>query len=147
MNRIEKALTTFNSGFNCAQAIFSAFSEDLGMNRDIALKVSSGLGAGLGHKGKECGVVLGAYMVISLRYGSNLPNDELSKELVYNLTHKFDKRFKEIHHFLNCSELLNLDMSTPEGYGTALEKGLFNTKCQEFVRDAVVVLAQIMNKP
>jgi C_GCAxxG_C_C family probable redox protein len=146
MNRIEEALTTFNNGFNCAQAIFSSFSEEMGMSRNIALKVSSGLGAGLGHQGKECGVVFGAYLVIGLRVGSSQPNDELSKELVYNLTRRFDKSFREIHHFLNCSELLCLDMSTPEGYGTAIEKGLFDTLCQDFVRDAVIILEQILNK-
>jgi C_GCAxxG_C_C family probable redox protein len=146
MDRTEEALATFNNGFNCAQAVLSAFSEKLGMNRDLALKVASGMGAGLGHQGRVCGVVFGAYLVLSLRAGSSHPNDELSKELVYNLTRRFDTSFLNIHKALNCSELLEVDMSTPEGYSAALEQGLFDTKCQLFVKDAVRIIEQIFDK-
>jgi C_GCAxxG_C_C family probable redox protein len=146
MNKTEYAVATFNDGFNCAQAVLSAFAPELGLNRETALKIASGLGAGLGYQGKTCGAILGAYMVISLRTGSSMPNDELSKEITYNKTREFDKQFMKTHHSLLCKELLNTDLSTEEGYSYAVDNGLFENSCQTFVKDAVILLEQIISE-
>ena len=146
MNKTEDALATFNNGFNCAQAVLSAFAQELGLNRETALKIASGLGAGLGYQGKTCGAILGAYMVISLRTGSSMPNDELSKENTYNKTREFDRQFMKTHHSLLCRELLNTDLSSEEGYRYAVDNNLFETNCPTFVKDSVLIIEKILNK-
>jgi C_GCAxxG_C_C family probable redox protein len=144
MNKIDDALDTFNNGFNCAQAVLSAFAPNLGLSRDTALKITSGLGAGLGYQGKICGAVVGAYLVIGLKNGSYMPNDELNKEITYKLTRIFDSEFMDIHHSLICKELLDADLSTPDGFSYALNHGLFDTCCPDFVKSSVMILEKIL---
>ena len=48
MNHKEKAKDLFQSGYNCAQSVFAAYAEELGMDFETALKVSSSFGAGMG---------------------------------------------------------------------------------------------------
>jgi uncharacterized protein YycO len=41
MDHQERAVTLFKEGYNCSQSVFAAFSEDLGMDFETALKLSS----------------------------------------------------------------------------------------------------------
>jgi hypothetical protein len=47
MTRKEEAMVLFEDGFNCCQAVFSVFSEELLIDRELALKVATGFGGGL----------------------------------------------------------------------------------------------------
>ncbi|MCX6225047.1 MAG: C-GCAxxG-C-C family protein, partial [Bacteroidia bacterium] len=114
--------------------------------RNTALKIATGLGAGLGYQGKICGAVLGAYLVLSLKTGSPEPNDVLCKEITYRLTRAFDQEFMNIHRSLICKDLLHADLSTAEGYRYADENGLFNNTCPVFVRDAVIILEELLER-
>ncbi len=40
---MENARDLFLSGMNCAQAVLCAFSEELGLERETALKISEGI--------------------------------------------------------------------------------------------------------
>jgi C_GCAxxG_C_C family probable redox protein len=146
MKKVEEALEIFNNGFNCTQAVLAVFAEEFGMEKSTSLKIATGLGAGLGNQGNICGAVFGAYLALSLRYGSSMPRDEYSKELTYHLTRVFDKEFIQIHGALECQKLLKTDLSTPEGYNYALEHGLFDTVCQDFVRNAVTIAEKLLEK-
>ena len=44
------AISQFHGGFNCAQAVCSAFCEKHGLDSKTALKISCGLGGGLGRE-------------------------------------------------------------------------------------------------
>ncbi|MBM4088355.1 MAG: C_GCAxxG_C_C family protein [Planctomycetes bacterium] len=48
MSRIDIAVTRFEEGCSFAQAIFSTFAESLGVDRQTAMKLSSGFGGGMG---------------------------------------------------------------------------------------------------
>ena len=47
MNRIEKSVELFNSGFLCSQAVFAAFSKDLGLSEEQALKIGACFGSSM----------------------------------------------------------------------------------------------------
>ena len=47
MSYAERAKELFCSGLNCSQAVFTAFSEVLGIDESTAKKVSIGLGGGV----------------------------------------------------------------------------------------------------
>ena len=49
MNKIEAVNTLFRKGYNCTQALLATYGTDLGLNRDIALKIASPFGGGMGH--------------------------------------------------------------------------------------------------
>jgi hypothetical protein len=38
----EKALGYFHRGFNCAQSVFAAFAEEVGLSEELALRLAAG---------------------------------------------------------------------------------------------------------
>ena len=146
MCKQEAATTCFSEGFNCAQSVFSAFCEEFGLDTTTALKISCSFGAGMGRLAKTCGAVTGAYMVLGLKYGKFLKEDNQSKEINYAKVQEFSKRFTKMNGSIQCSELLEgYDISTPEGMEQAKNKGLFSSLCTKYVADAVGILEDMFN--
>ncbi|MEE0981552.1 MAG: C-GCAxxG-C-C family protein, partial [Acutalibacteraceae bacterium] len=65
--RTDKAVELFKNGFNCSQAVFAAFAGEFGMDEETALKVSAGLGGGVGRSREVCGAVSGAAMLVGFK--------------------------------------------------------------------------------
>jgi C_GCAxxG_C_C family probable redox protein len=143
MSHVERAVHRFAEGFNCSQAVFSAYAEQFGLDEETALKIAAGFGGGMGRLGETCGAVTGAFMVLGLRYGRGSP-DPAAKERIYALIREFSTRFNARNGSLTCKGLLVCDISTPEGYEVARKKQLFTTACPRFVRDAAEVLEEMM---
>ena len=80
MNQKEQAVACFAQTFNCAQAILSTYGLQLGLERELALRVAGAFGAGMGRMGETCGAVTGAFMLIGLKYGKTRPEDNERKE-------------------------------------------------------------------
>ncbi len=144
MTNGQTAVGLFESGFSCSQAVFAAFSEALGLERTIALKISQPFGGGIAGTGSTCGAVTGALLVIGLKHGRCRPEDLASKEKTYELVREFIKRFRERHGSATCRELLGVDLSTPEGHEEARRRGLFAGRCPLFVAEAVEILEAIL---
>ncbi|HGJ65852.1 TPA: C_GCAxxG_C_C family protein [bacterium] len=144
MNKIDNAIRCFSNGFNCSQSVFSAFANELGLDKKTALKIGSPFGAGMARMAETCGAVTGAFMVIGLKYGKFKIDDNEAKEKTYKLVQEFVIKFKERNGSIVCKELLGCDIGTTEGMKIAKEKGLFNTDCPKFVRDAVEILEEIL---
>ena len=62
MSYADTALELFMEGYNCAQVVFAAFAPVLGIAQADALRVSMGLGGGVGRMREVCGTVSGAAM-------------------------------------------------------------------------------------
>ncbi|MHC4258915.1 MAG: C-GCAxxG-C-C family protein, partial [Planctomycetota bacterium] len=75
MDNVDHAVALFKEGLNCSQAVFSVYSEQMGLDNKTAAKIASGFGGGM-RMGETCGVVTGAFMVIGLEYGSGDPKDK-----------------------------------------------------------------------
>ncbi len=144
-NKIELAIQRFTNGYSCAQAVFSTYSEDFDLSFDVACKLSSALGGGIGRQAYTCGALNSAALIIGLKFGSSVPGDKESKEKVYSLVRKLFYRFEQIHGSTQCRELLKCNISTPEGFLQAKQLSLFKTKCPEFVRSASTILEDILN--
>ncbi len=129
---------------NCAQAVLSVFSEDLGLKREVALALAQGFGGGMARLGHTCGAVTGAYMVLGLsqKVTANSPREAL--ELTYGLMREFNRSFETLHGSLVCRELIGYDLSTLEGLAEARGKGVFTSVCPRFVRDAVQILEMLL---
>ena len=140
----DKAVAIFKEGINCSQAVLSSFVEDFGIDKNTALKLAAGFGGGMGRTGHRCGAVTGAYMVVGLKYGATTGQDKAAKELTYQKIREFNERFTAINKSVSCRKLLNCDISTPEGFEEAKQKGLMTTLCPKFVKDAVDILEGIM---
>jgi C_GCAxxG_C_C family probable redox protein len=146
MNKAECAVACFEEGFSCAQAVLSTCGAELGLEREMALRVAGGFGAGMARMGATCGAVTGAFMAIGLRHGKTEPEDNDAKERCYALVSQFTETFKAHNGSIVCRELLGCDVSTPEGYAQAKEQGLFDTVCPRLVRGAVEIVEQLLDK-
>lgn len=132
MTKVEEALGLFKEGFSCSQAVFAAYAKDLGMDYEMALKVSQAFGGGMGGMRGECGAVTGAYMVISLMYGRTKAEDGEARLKTFNLVKEFARRFKEIHQTTVCRQLL-------EG-----KSGTHYDMCSEYVKNACLLLDELL---
>ena len=135
MNRIEKSVELFNSGFLCSQAVFAAFSKDLGLSEEQALKIGACFGSGM-RKGEVCGACTGALMALGLKYGHSNADDKESKMKADKACDKFLDEFKKENGSYLCKELLDCDISTPEGKEHAIENNLFSELCPKMVKSA-----------
>lgn len=146
MDKVKNATDLYNQGYLCSQAVFAAFCEDFGIDKNLGLKLSKFLGFGYLFRGDYCGAISAAMMIYGLKYSSNEIYSDLSDEIFYQLSKEHIRRFKEKHDFCKCNELLNGDVSTGEGIQLIREKGYFDSKCPAFVEDSAKILIQIMKK-
>ena len=107
--RKEKAIELFEQKYNCAQAVLVAYGDLFELDKDTALKITSGFGGGIAGMGEVCGAISGAVMVLGLKHGftdaSDLDKRKEQKEIIRN----FIKEFNENHKGLECRKLLTED--------------------------------------
>jgi len=143
MQAIEQATTYFQSGFNCSQAVCTAFAEELGVAKNTALRAAAGFGGGIGRMADTCGAVTGAIMVLGLKYGPIAPGAE-GKAQMYEYVRIFVEQFRARHQSIVCRELLQCDISTPAGRAQAHQDHVFTTQCPKFIHDAAEILTEML---
>ena len=139
MQKTDYGANAFLNGFFCAQAVFSSFSEDYGLDVVTARKIAGGLGSGA-RAAELCGAVSGAVLVIGLKYGHGTADDAKMREKCSAETEEFVRRFREANGNIVCRDLLECDISTKEGMENARGKNLFRTKCKDLVVSAIQIL-------
>ena len=139
-SKTNEALACFKEGFNCAQSILSTYCEEFGMDKKTAMKIACGFGAGMGRLQGTCGAVAGAYMLIGLKYGKYLREDEPAKEKTYALIQEFSKRFEDRNKTTNCRELLGVDLIHGDKQASQRVKAL----CPKLVFDAAEILESML---
>ncbi|MFH0967097.1 MAG: C-GCAxxG-C-C family protein [Methanobacteriota archaeon] len=143
---VEEAVTAIQDGYSCAQAVFSAYSKECGLDKETARKITTGLGGGLGRSGNVCGAVTGAILVLGQRYGMNSLEHAAAREETYALVKRLISEFTAIHGSINCAELLGYDMSDPVQFAEAKEKRVASKICPCLVRDATIILDKIIQE-
>jgi C_GCAxxG_C_C family probable redox protein len=141
---VDQAVTLFQQGFNCSQAVCAAHASSLGLSRDMALKIAAGFGGGMGGHGEVCGAVTGAIMAVGLKTGSVEATDAAAKKNTYALTRQLIDQFTERHGSILCRELLGCDLSQPAGLQHARDAQLFTTRCPLFVQDAAEIVSTLI---
>jgi C_GCAxxG_C_C family probable redox protein len=139
MTKVQDAVSAFESGFNCSQAIVRTYGPDYGLSLLDSVRVSCGFGGGM-RRGDTCGAVTGALMVLGLRFGARDPSDTSAKAAVYSKVGEFQSRFESHCDSVSCRDLLGCDISTPEGMEHATGNSLFKTVCPRMVHVAAEIL-------
>ena len=138
--RSEMASEYFEKGYNCAQSVLYAFKDVFNLNEDLVQGLGGGLGGGLGKMGLTCGAVMGAFILIGLKYGKRDRNDNQAKEKTYEKVRHFNQLFKEKNGSIVCNDLLGYDITKQEDMAVIKEKGLFKTVCTQAIIDALDIL-------
>lgn len=138
---IQTAQDHFARGFNCSQAVFTAYASHLGIEDEVTLKLASPFGAGVAYQGQVCGAVTGALMALGLGRGSAALE---AKDETYRLAEDFIKRFQECHGSILCRELIGHNVATPDGLQSAREQEVFKTICPGLVKDAAELVSEFL---
>jgi len=141
---VEKAVALFGHDYACTQALLLAYASRLGIDRSTAVRIAAPFAAGMGRLGRTCGSVTGALMVLGLYGGPESPDDQQTKEQLYQKVRTFIARFQERHGTVVCSELVGHDISTTEGLERARAEGAFDERCPGLVRDAAEIVGDIL---
>ena len=131
MDRKEIATELHDNLFNCAQAVLVPFSDYTGLDKETALKISGGFGAGA-CSGELCGAASGAVMVIGHLQSFIKENDAEAKKKLYSLVKEYNKEFIARFGYLTCRDLKNP------------EKG--RVPCGELITGSVEILEELIKK-
>ncbi|MBO5502253.1 MAG: C_GCAxxG_C_C family protein [Clostridia bacterium] len=104
--KVELARDLYLNGYNCAQAVFAAFSEEMGISRETALRIASGMGGGMGGLRMTCGAVSAMAMVLGTIRGYDQADDYDGKKQLYADIQRLHGEFIAVHEISNCRELL-----------------------------------------
>ncbi len=138
----------FKQGYNCSQSVFAAFFEEVDMDFETALKLSSSFGGGMGKLREVCGAVSGMFMAAGLKYGYTDPNDQVLKEEHYKLIQTLASQFKEKNNSLICRDLLELSSSSETTYvpEERTKEYYDNRPCANLVGDAADILSKLLEE-
>ncbi len=112
--RVQKARENFLKGYNCAQSVFIAFSDILGMTEEEAARLSSPFGAGFGRMREVCGTVSAMTMILGYMEGNADPMDQEGKTRIYAREREALELFLKEQKSVVCREILDLPKGQEE---------------------------------
>jgi C_GCAxxG_C_C family probable redox protein len=143
--RSDVAVEKFLAGYNCAQAVLYAFGDELRFDKDTALRLACGFGAGMARKQEVCGAISGGIITIGLKHGRGEGQDRTLTEETYRKVRELMARFESKHGTCLCRELLpGCDLNTPAGQRYYKEHDLLNQTCKGCVATVVETLEDIL---
>ncbi|MBQ4565255.1 MAG: C_GCAxxG_C_C family protein [Oscillospiraceae bacterium] len=141
MTHPELAKAYFEQGYNCAQAVFLAFSDLTGLEKSTALRLSSSFGGGMGRLREVCGAVSGMFMAAGLLYGTEEGSSQEDKAQHYARIRELAGAFQAQHGSYICRELLEGVSTTPGGAPEARTEHYYKKRpCSRLCYDAAAIL-------
>lgn len=153
MKKGQRAEQLFLEGYNCAQSVLMAFSEEVGMEEKTLARLASSFGGGMGRMREVCGAVSGMFMVAGLLYGYDEPTPEENdlaqekKTACYEMVQKLAEEFKEKHETILCREILDR-VQENESHVPEIRSQTYyeNRPCQYCVKHAAEIMENYMKK-
>ncbi len=140
-----QARALFRQGYNCAQSVFLAFSDELGLETGWAARMVSSFGAGMGRLREVCGAVSAVFLIAGIAAGYDDPTDGAAKAAHYRRIQALAAQFRERHGTLLCRELLGLppgpDDPTPSGRTAQYYAA---RPCEQCIADAAEIAAAFL---
>jgi C_GCAxxG_C_C family probable redox protein len=143
--RNEVAVEKFLSGYNCAQAVLYSFCDDLHLDKDLALKLACGFGAGMARRQEICGAITGGIIAIGLKHGRGEGQDRTPTEETYRKVRELMWQFESKLGTCSCRTLLmGCNLNTPQGQQSFKENDYVNKICKPCVQTVVGTLEHIL---
>lgn len=119
--RGQRAFKLFQEGYNCSQAVALAFSDLIGIDEKLLVRMTSSFGGGMGRMREVCGAVSGMSFVAGALYGYEEPGaaGQQEKAAHYERIQELAAEYRAINGSIVCRELLGLatqgaDQPVPE---------------------------------
>lgn len=132
MTKAELADNMHRSKYNCAQAVVCAFSDEIGVDREILFRIAEGFGFGGGTSKGECGALAGAIMLAGLKNSDGNLEEPKTKGATYKIAKQMTALFEEKTGALLCKDL------------KGLETGEVICSCPDCIRAGVEVVQEIL---
>lgn len=141
-SELEKApaLEKFLAGYNCSQAVLFSACQQLRLDGDLALRLSTGFGAGIARSGNICGAVSGGILALGLKYGRGEGEDKAKAQDTYARVRTYMESFEQRHGSVKCRELIKCDLATEAGQQFFKENDLLHRTCARCVETAIELL-------
>ena len=140
----ETARRLFKQGYNCAQAVVLAFCDEIGLDKDTALRISASYGGGMGRLREVCGAVTGMFIVAGAKYGYTDPKDRDAKAEHYRLIQSLATKFKEKNDSYICRELRGLGTGADSPVPEVRTKAYYQARsCDNLVACAAEILDEL----
>ena len=105
--RVQKGISYFKQGYNCAQSVVLAFADRYGLDEPFAAHISGSFGGGIGRMRETCGTACGMFMLAGLEVKGDYPDQELKKKN-YEVVQRLAADFKaQTGGSMICRELLS----------------------------------------
>ncbi len=146
MTKAERARELFFEGCNCSQAVLLAFAEEK-MDRETAMKLSSGFGGGMAGMRGVCGAVSGMFMAYGLLRGPADPTDRAAKTRNYEILRQLAGEFEAQNGSIICRQLLGLDPDFKPQPPEPRTDGYYKKRpCPEMVYCAAKILEEYLEQ-
>lgn len=144
--RVDQAVSNFESGYNCAQSVFLAYHDLFGLDRETASRMSVSFGGGMGRMREVCGAVSAMAMLAGFKYPVADPSDRDARTCNYAMVQKMADHFKEKNETIICRDLLKLSAKKKESpQPEERTKMYYNTRpCAKFVADAAWIAGKMI---
>lgn len=144
--RVNQAVENFETGFNCAQSVFLAYSDVFELDLDMAKKMSVSFGGGMGRMREVCGTVSAMAMLAGFKYPVIDPSDQEARTRNYAMVQKMCDLFKENHETIICRQLLPAAeaASTTPAPSVRTQRFYAERACSRYVADAARIAGRML---
>ena len=141
--RTELAVSYFEQGYNCSQAVFMAYADKYQIDSETAAKLATSFGGGMGRLREVCGAVSGMFFVLGLHYPFTQPTDKVAKDTNYKAVQRTAAEFKSVMGSYICADLLKTKREPQQPESAERNEAYYNmrpcTRC-------VAVAAEIVGR-
>lgn len=132
-NKLRLAGQAYENGYTCSQAVFCAYTKDMGIDKITACRMMEGYGGGFGGLQEVCGALTAATAVISYYSSEGSPQLGEKRKKIYDKVCQAAELFQKEYGGITCREVLHGE--SPEAF-----------KCGMKVKDAVLIINQILEE-
>ncbi|MCD8074625.1 MAG: C-GCAxxG-C-C family protein [Lachnospiraceae bacterium] len=128
--KVKCAGENYQTGYNCAQAVFCTFADELGLNEETAFRIMEGYGGGFGGMQEVRSAFSAAAAVISYYISSGSP-EENTRAKTYCAVRRAAEIYEKEYGSIRCREILH--GNAPKAF-----------QCGMKVKDAVLVVQKVL---
>ena len=147
IDRVEKAESYFEEGYNCAQAVAMSFADLVQMDEKTLARCASSFGGGMGRLREVCGAVSGMFLIYGMMNGYDSPEENQEKKNQYKIIQEMAAEFVSKNGSIICRDILKKPVG-PDHYQPAerTEAYYVSRPCTKCVRDATEILEKFLRK-
>ena len=143
--RVNQAVHNFESGYNCAQSVFLAYSDVFELDLELAKKMSVSFGGGVGRMREVCGTVNAMAMLAGFKYPVFDPLDQEARARNYGMVQKMAALFKEKHGTIISRSLLPPEETSTNPSPSARTQQYYAKRpCGKYVKEAARIAGHML---